>query len=160
MGVSSIFVQPKIHPSVKEKIPALFACTVTMLKIIQTIEQAEALRKKRDKKKDGQYIDLEEIPSNEKIIDGLLQDFQRFSVQFECFADKWLLSTDEAMQNMKNKMDGDDRLFDEGEEDMDANGNNNDEGEMKEDDEEDKEDDDLHMHENEEVTHRKLFKIF
>lgn len=77
IGISSIFIQPNISPHVSSQITELFSAVVTMLKIIQAIEQAEIMRKKRNAKKDSATEELEEIPSNEEIINRYLEDFQR-----------------------------------------------------------------------------------
>lgn len=76
IGISSIFIQPNISPEVSSQITELFGAVVTMLKIIQSIEQAEIMRKKRNAKKDGTN-ELEEIPSNVEIVNSYLENFQK-----------------------------------------------------------------------------------
>ncbi len=76
IGISSIFIQPNISHYVSSQITELFGAVVTMLKIIQAIEQAEIMRKKRNAKKEGSN-ELEEIPTNEEIINSYLENFQK-----------------------------------------------------------------------------------
>lgn len=85
MGVSSIFIQDKLSPFVSERIKELFVLAVSMLKIIQSIEEAEILRRKvkakaKQKKKsddDSDDEEVEKIPTNEQIFDSILLDLKR-----------------------------------------------------------------------------------
>lgn len=64
IGISSIFTQQNLSSFVSGAVKELFSHTVTMLKIIQAIERADAERKQmsdQNSKKNHQILTAEEI---------------------------------------------------------------------------------------------------
>lgn len=80
IGFSSVLAQEDLHNLVSERILIILGAVITMLKIIQSIEQAEAARKlaaEASKTEKGSPLTKKpSIPSNEDIMYQYLRDFQ------------------------------------------------------------------------------------
>jgi len=67
IGLSSLLAQEKISNSISDKFGTILNCIVTTLMIEQTIEEAEANRRKKNTTTTGSQIE-QTIPSDDQIM--------------------------------------------------------------------------------------------